>query len=93
MASDDGGAERALADLVSELAGVAQSPAFVDPVVLGRLDSAFGRVRDLAPDVYGSDRSIERLHFEASYFSSEVDEPESSGFKFWPREDRSNRVF
>ena len=71
MASD-GGAERALADLVSELAGVAQSPAFVDPVVLGRLDSAFGRVRDLAPDAYGSDRAIQELHFEASYFSSEA---------------------
>ena len=73
MASDDRGVQ-ALTELVSELAGVVRQPAFVDPGVLGRLDSAFGRVRDYAPDAYRSDRAIERLHFETSYFSSDPDD-------------------
>lgn len=62
--------EEALAELIGELAGVVQAPQFVDPVRLDRLNSAFGRVRDVAPDVYRSDRSIPSLHFGVDYFAS-----------------------
>jgi len=64
-----GPGERALADLVAELTEIARPPAHCDPVVLGRLNTAFGRVRDLAPDVHRSDPSISGFHFETDYFA------------------------
>ena len=76
MASNDsavGPGERALADLVAELTGIARSPAYCDPSVLDRLNTAFGRVRDHAPEVYRSDRSIVQFHFETDYFADDGD--------------------
>lgn len=64
-------AEQALAQLVSELASIARPPAHLDRDTLGRLNNAFGRVRDEAPEAYGSQRSIASFHFETDYFADD----------------------
>lgn len=76
--AEDG--ERALADLVSELTGIARRPAHCDPEVLGRLNTAFGRVRDHAPGAYRSDPSLVSFHFETDYFADPTDNGQTSLF-------------
>lgn len=70
---EDSTGEQALGDLLAELTGIARRPAHCDPATLGRLNTAFGRVRDHAPVVYGSDPSVSAFHFETDYFASPDD--------------------
>lgn len=65
--------ETALADLVVELTGIATPPAFVDPADLDRVNTAFARVRDHAPDAYRADPSLAGFHFQADYFANPAD--------------------
>jgi hypothetical protein len=64
---------RALSDLVAELTGMANRPAHTDPHILGRVNNAFGRVRDNAPDAYRSDRRLAGFHAETEYFATDGD--------------------
>ncbi len=72
-APDETAGERALSELLAELTGIARRPAHCDPAVLDRLNTAFGRVSDHAPAVYGSDPSVVAFHFETDYFATPDD--------------------
>ena len=73
MTTGDDSCCRALADLVAELTGMARHPAHTDPVQLGRVRDAFGRVRDEAPDAYRSHPGFGTFHAETEYFASDGD--------------------
>lgn len=68
---DHSDCEQALVDLVAELTEIARPPAHTDPTALRRVNAAFGRVRDAAPDTYRSNRSLLGFHAETDYFASD----------------------